>query len=138
MLNTEECDEDKPNVAAQSLEGNEEFGGVEAEAREVALKLTRARILTLVPSQASNIVQFGSPMERVRNLKRYLEETDVFKEVVLPFNGRKYITFRIPIVDVPETLKPVNFTHGRLLYTPSIDYESGKTVVEGSEQFLNQ
>ena len=137
MMNTLSCDEDKQssrsvinNEQGCAAGSNPESGAAGRnpetlleEAQRIALELARERILTIVPSRANKITQLGQPMNRVGNLEKYLS-TGVFVRRQNS-NGRYWITYTIPIKDVPASLQTDNWRHGKLVYEASIDYACG-------------
>ena len=126
MMNTEECDEDKPETEAEPSTKSAELVSDEMAARAAALRLAQAKIVVTNKSRASKLTQLGEPMKRLQNLNRFIG-AGVFVEHKNS-NGRVFVVYKVPIEGVPANLQPSSFRHGKLQYAPSIDYESGAAV----------
>ncbi len=134
MLNTELCEEDHNHDAgAVPSDAADKSHKDRQDAQRVALALARARIMVVIQSRANKVKELGAPIDRLRNLQRYLA-TDICTEHEHS-NGRRYVTYRIPIDNVPESLKIHNFSRGKLVHQATIDYEQGRELIAANAQW---
>ena len=104
-------------------------------ARRAADALYRAGILTFNHSRASKITQLGQPMDRLKNLKSYIESKVFWLHKPQRRTGAangSVVGYQIPIADIPAGLNPANFSAGRSVYKAEVDYEYAKQYIPNS------